>query len=161
MIRIEGITKIKKPKLKRIRWIVGGTLLLIAFAIFVAPTIVICVDRAYICEYTASWSGYREWPFGVTSGSWYHPSPLEDYLKAHSRLETKHSWKPVSATGKDIFGRSIMFSDYEPVMVLKLRKAHFSEWIENSEQKSVLDLYDLLCSRDPKADVIIDKISKD
>lgn len=76
-------------------------------------------------------------------------------------MEIMHSWKAVSATGKDIYGRSIMFSDYKPVMVLKLHKAHFSEWIENSDQKSVLDLYDLLSSRDPKADAIIDKISQD
>ena len=103
------------------RWLVPLGLIVLAFAIFFAGSVVeICRDWAFVCEYTGSRQGYREWLFGVRTGAWYRESALEAFLRAEYPGELDHKWTSYMGTGRGLLVKSFGHGHPGPILQLSL-----------------------------------------
>ena len=131
-------------------WLAGGVVFVLLMVV-VAPTVVVCVDAVYVCENTASRYGYREWPTGHRTGYWSKTSPLEAYMQAHWPGSVQHRWTQCAGTGKDIYGRSIMFGHGAPGGALHLRGDVMQAWIARHSENEIRALYKFMSKADREA----------
>lgn len=132
---------------KRKKLWIAGSLLLLLFMVFVAPTIVIYSDVYSVCWNTASTKGYREWPFGLRTGDWNRVSPLESYMAAHN-MKVSHKWVCLAKTGENFYGHSVSFGDGMTNGTELLRYNVLTAWMEGRSDKEIRELCALLATND-------------
>jgi hypothetical protein len=111
----------------------------------------VCRDWAFVCENTGSHKGYRQWCFGAKTGHWHRKSPLDAFVEVQEPEALVHRWTSYSGTGKNAFGRPILFGHGRPGAILKLNHSIQREWIAKNDAMTVRALYDLLVSDDEAA----------
>lgn len=134
---------------------------LVLLAIFLANSVEIYHNVSYVCWDTASWKGYREWPGGLRTGLWEHPSVLEDYVSK----PVVHHWRRISSTGVNLLGRNISFGCGMTDGVEMLHRDVLTEWTRHHSRAEVKALLALFATYDPKAigkrvDEIRDEVAK-
>ena len=105
-------------------------------------------DWTFICENTGSLKGYREWPFGLKTGHWYQKSPLEEFIQSEAPNALVYRWTSCAGTGKNIFGKTILYGHGRPGAIMQLTHDAQRKWIDKNDAETVRQLYDLLVSDD-------------
>jgi len=133
--------------MRRRRIIIYLPLLLAGLAVLtIALDFQVYEDLECICENTGSRKAYRQWSFGLKTTKWYKKSPLEEFMENKDPNALVHRWRCYSGTVRSIFGGlhwdgvvgAIRLLDAE---VLRL-------WMQNKDDKTIRELYDLLVSND-------------
>jgi hypothetical protein len=140
-----------------------GAALVIALMAITTFLAVLCVqvymDQAFICENTGSHKGYRQWPFGLQSGRWYRESHLEQFMRREHPSDLVNRWTSYAGTGKNILGRSMVFSHAFPGPILGVNTEFFDRYVDSLDNQAKLDLYHVLASGTPaEVKVEIDKV---
>jgi hypothetical protein len=78
--------------------IAGGVMLALLGVVSLA--VPVSTDYGFVCEFTCSHMGYREWIFGFRTGDWYRASPIENKLAG----DIKHHWVSYQGDVRNIFG---------------------------------------------------------
>jgi|APSaa5957512622_1039677.scaffolds.fasta_scaffold164396_1 hypothetical protein len=120
-------------------------------AVMVAVNIQAYRDWGFICEYTGSRQGYRQWPLHLRTGHWYKKSPLEEFITTNAPTPPVHRWKSYCGTGKNVFGMSVRFGHGRPGAILWFDQRTQSLWIAHSTPAEIWQLHDLFLSRDQDA----------
>lgn len=105
-------------------------------------------DWAFICENTGSHKGYRQWAFGLKTGHWYKKSALEQFMDKEDPNALSNRWTSYAGTGKNIFGRPILFGHERPGAALSLKLDILDQWVQHNKPEDIKQLYDLLVSDD-------------
>jgi len=105
-------------------------------------------DWTFICENTGSLKGYREWPFGLKTGHWYKKSPLEEFILSEAPNALVYRWTSCAGTGKNAFGKAILYGHGSPGAIMQLTHDIQRKWIDKNDTETVRQLYDLLVSDD-------------
>ena len=137
----------KHPDRLSILLVAGLVIFCLAVTLVLLP-VQVCRDWAFICENTGSRQGYRQWPFGLKTGHWNKTSPLEDFIQSEAPDALVHRWTSCAGTGKNIFGRAILFGHGRPGAVIRLHNGILRMWIEKNDAATVRQFYDLLVSDD-------------
>jgi hypothetical protein len=122
-------------------------------------------DWVFICENTGSYKGYIEWFFGKRTHHRYEKSVLEDFIeKNYPDINIEHRWTSCAGTGRNIFGRALLFGHGQPGAIMSIPPDMLEDWIQMSESEEVLALYQLLASdqdeevKEKRIDEIIEKV---
>ena len=138
------------------------TVVTVVVLVLVVSPIQICRDWAYICENTGSRKGHREWTFGPKTGHRYQNSPLEEFLQTNASGQLSHRWTSYAGTGKNVFGRTVLFGHGRPGAILQLRHEVLRQWIDKNDDDEVHQLYDLLVAgNQPEIDAKIESICEE
>lgn len=121
--------------------------IIISLIIFLLlPTVQVYRDWAFICENTGSRNGYRQWLFGLKTGYWYERSPMEEFIQSEAPDALIHRWTSFAGTGKNVFGKSILFGHGRPGAIIQLDHEVLRKWIRKNDTETVRQFYDLLVS---------------
>jgi hypothetical protein len=137
----------KQPDRLSILLVAGLVIFCLAVTLVLLP-VQACRDWAFICENTGSRQGYRQWPFGLKTGHWYKTSPLEEFIRSDDPNALRHRWTSCAGTGKNIFGKAILFGHGRPGAIMRLDHEIQRKWIEKNDAAKVRQFYDLLVSDD-------------
>jgi len=114
----------------------GFLLLLVPFRV--------CTDRGYVCDYTGSRKGCREWWFGIRTGGWYEESALEAFVARNFPGELEHQWVSYMGSGRSIFGCVFVRSHGTPGPIIGLPAALLTEYCEHASRADVKHFYDTM-----------------
>lgn len=117
---------------------------------FVLLTVHVYRDWTFICENTGSRKGYREWPFSLKTRHWYQKSPLEEFIQSEAPNALVYRWTSCTGTGKNIFGKAILYGHDSPGTIMQLTHDTQRKWIDHNDTETVRQLYELLVSDDQK-----------
>ena len=139
---------------------IAYSLIIIALVAFIIASfpLYVCRDWAFICENTGSHKGYRQWTFGPKTGHWYKKSALEQFMETADPNALSHRWTSYAGTGKNIFGRSVLFGHGRPGAILNLPFDVLDQWVRYNKPEDIRQLYELLASDDQKK--IYDRINE-
>jgi hypothetical protein len=133
------------------KWYVALAVALVASIAFIGGlSVQVCRDWAFICENTGSHKGYREWPFGLRSGHWYHESRLEQFMRKEHASELANRWTSYSGTGKNIVGQPVLFGHGRPGPLLHVPAEFFDRYVDGLDSQAKLGLYHVLASGTPE-----------
>ena len=133
-----------------------GILIIFCLTIIGLATIVVLIsvpayrDWAFICENTGSRNGYRQWVFGIKTSRWYKKSPMENFIQSEAPDALVHRWTSFAGTGKNIFGKAILYGHGRPGAIIQLDHEVLRKWIRKNDTETVRQFYDLLVSDDQK-----------
>jgi hypothetical protein len=133
-----------------------GILIIFCLTIISLATIVVLIgvpiyrDWAFVCENTGSRKGYRQWVFGLKTGHWYERSPMEDFIQSEAPYAFVHRWTSYAGTGKNVFGKAILFGHGRPGAIMTLDHEVLRKWIRKNDSETVRQFYDLLVSDNQK-----------
>jgi hypothetical protein len=138
--------------------IVGLVLLLLALA-----TCQVCRDWAFIDQNTGAQKGYREWFFGLRTGSWYRETRLETFMRAKHPGEFRQGWISYAGTGRNALGNAILRGHGRPGPIFQLRPEMIDDYCGQATESETKQLYDLFASgeRDKvqkAVDAVIEKV---
>jgi hypothetical protein len=131
-------------------WVVIGLVAAITF-VGILP-LQVCRDWAFICENTGSHKGYRQWSVGWRTGEWYRESHLEQFMRQQHATELKYHWTSYAGTGRNLFGRAVLFGHaYPRVGTTIMHLGFFDSYVDTLDDTGKLELYRVLVSGDPNA----------
>jgi len=137
-----------------------GMVVLVAIGLLL-PTIQVCRDWAFIDRNTGSRKGYRAWLLGWRSGSWYKESVIEAIMRSEHHGEFQQDWVSYAGTGRNIFGRAILFGHGRPGPILALKPEAIDGYCRAASASEKRRLYDVFSSGDKaKIQELVDRISE-
>lgn len=129
------------------RWLLYGLVIAtLAVAVFGVPVIPVCRDWGYICEYTGSRKGYRQWWLGIRTGAWYKESALETFMQRNFAGELEHRWTSYAGTGRNIFGQAVLVGHGMPGPIRELPPDILAAYSTNASPSEIKQLYDIMKS---------------
>lgn len=131
------------PAARRWLLIVGVTIVVLA-PVLALPIAPVCRDRAFVCEYTGSRKGSREWIFGLETGAWYKESPVEAFIKQTFPSELEHQWTSYAGTGRNIFGSALVRAHGSPGPILQLPIDVLAEYSAVASPAEMKHLYETM-----------------
>ncbi len=135
----------------RQRWVTWLSFAVILLAVLLLGIgFPVCRDRAYICENTGSHKGHRQWFFGVRTGHWYRETHLEAFMREEHPSEMTNRWTSYAGTGKNMFGRSVLYGHGRPGAILNVSEEALNRYIDSLAPEGRVQLYRLLASDDQK-----------
>jgi hypothetical protein len=107
----------------------------------------LCRDYGFVCKYTGSRKGHREWFYGTKTKQWYSASALETFIATNYPTELRHNWVSYQGDGRNVFGWVSDRSHGRPGPITYLPFTMFAR-IPDADKKP---LYDLLQTGDEDA----------
>jgi len=136
-----------------IRWTIPR--LLLAATAFVAVMVTVNIqvyrDWGFICAYTGSRKGYRQWPLRLRTGHWYRKSPLEEFVTTSYPTPLSHRWISYCGTGRNILGMRVRFGHGRPGAILWFDQRTQNLWVAHSTPADMRKLHGLFISGDEDA----------
>lgn len=132
---------------RRIFIVVG---MIVAVAVMVLPAIQVCRDWAFIDRNTGSRKGYRDWPFGWRTGSWYRESALETFMRSIHPSDFQQDWVSYAGTGKNVFGRATLTGHGRPGRIILLAPEVIDDYCRVISEVEKRRLYDVFSSGDER-----------
>lgn len=146
----------------------GGLIALVI--LFMGAALIFPVEiktrHSFICDVTGSRYGYTEWFFGGRTSNWYEKTELEKFVEEKHPTELQHRWSTQGNTGKDIFGRNIVFRCGPRPPLLRLSPPLIADYCFKASDKEKFETYQSLLHANRQeaeniADSILAKISTD
>ncbi len=79
-------------------------------------------DYDFVCEYTGSIHGYRQWFTGHRTGESYQKSVLEEFVEEHHPALLEHRWTSFRGDGMNLFGIGLRGTHDRPGPVLRIAR---------------------------------------
>lgn len=136
------------PKL--VKWVPTAIIvvMILLTGLLIIPIFPVFCDRAYICENTGSYKGYREWFWGSESHHWYKRSKLEAFMAERYPLELQYRWTSYAGTSKNIFGYAMMRGHGHPGPIIRLRFEWLDTYLGQLNDNAKKALYDVFKSEE-------------
>jgi hypothetical protein len=131
----------------RVTFIVCGLVGVVALAV-VLPAVQVCRDWAFVDLNTGSRNGYREWPFGWRSGSWYQESVIEAFMRSNYPAEFQQDWVSYAGTGRNVFGGATLHGHGRPGPIIRLIPEVFDPYWGHASEAEKRRLYDVFSGGD-------------
>lgn len=129
------------------RWIVIAAVTIVVLASVLAlPVVPVCRDCSYVCEYTGSRKGSREWILGFETENWYKESPLEAFIRQRHPGKLEHQWTRYAGTGRNVFGGALTRMHGSPGPILHLPIDLLAEYSAVASPAEMKHLYDTMRS---------------
>ncbi len=126
-----------------------GAGLIVAFGLAVVlPGIETYRDMALIDRNTGSRKGYRDWPLGWRTGSWYQQSALEAFMRSNYPAEFRQDWVSYKGTGRNIFGGAMSLGHGRPGPIVALKPEAIDHYCRGASPTEKRRLYDVFASGD-------------
>ena len=75
---------------------------------------------------------------------------MEDFIQSEAPDALVHRWTSFAGTGKNVFGKAILFGHGRPGAIIKLDHEVLRNWIQKNDAETVRQFYDLLVSDNQK-----------
>ena len=126
-------------------WLLPGCVLAaLVGSVLVVPVLQVCRDWGYICEYTGSRKGHRQWWLGIRTGTWHQESALETFIKRNYPSELDHHWTCYAGTGRNIFGMAQLYGHGRPGPIIHLPPYILAQYAGIATPNEKKRLYDVL-----------------
>jgi hypothetical protein len=123
----------------------------IMFLNIVFPGIELYRDCAFVCEYTGSRKGYREWCFGERTHCWNDESTVETTIKRHFPDQLQNKWTMFGGTGYSAWGSAVSFGHGRPGTIVAIPVTVMNNYCGTLSTQEVMSLYNLMRYGSPKA----------